>query len=114
MAEPLCYYFDEHMHSAIAEQLQARGIDVLTVLAAGQANRKISDTEQLAFAASRDRVLVTEDHHFIELARTQVPHSGVVYFPIKLGIGPCVAYLELLALTTAPDEMCDLLVFGRW
>ena len=87
---------------------------MLTALASGRANRKVTDPEQLAFAANNDRVLITEDHHFVELAMTRTPHAGVVYFPIKLGIGLCVEYLELLALTTAPNEMSDVLVYGRW
>lgn len=43
MPEPLRYYFDEHMQAAIAEQLKARGIDVLTTAEAGRANRRTSD-----------------------------------------------------------------------
>ncbi len=81
MADPLRYFFDEHMRAAIAEQLRARRIDVLTALDAGRANRRIDDADQLAFAAQEGRVLVTEDHHFADLAQSRKPHAGVVYFP---------------------------------
>lgn len=59
-------------------------------------------------------MLVTEDHHFVALSQTRKPHAGVVYFPIKVDIGACVEYLELLALTTESDEMRDTLIYGKW
>lgn len=114
MADPLRSFFDEHMRAAIAEQLRARGIDVLTALDAGRANRRIDDADQLAFATQEGRVLVTEDHHFADLAQSRKPHAGIVYFPIQLSIGACVKYLELPALTTEPDEMRDTLIYGKW
>lgn len=114
MPEPLRYYFDEHMPTAIAEQLRARGIDVLTTAEAGRANQRISDDEQLAYSTRLGRVLVTEDHHFVALSQACRPHGGVVYFPIKLDIGACVEYLELLALMTEPAEMRDTLIYGKW
>lgn len=114
MPEPLRYFFDEHMPAAIAEQLKAHGIDVLTTAEAGRANLRISDEEQLAYSTHLGRVLVTEDHHFVALSRARQPHAGVVYFPIKLDIGACIEYLERLAFTTEPAEMRDMLIYGKW
>lgn len=114
MAEALRYFFDEHMRSAIAEQLSGRGVDVLTTSEAGRANLRISDASQLMYSTQIGRVLVTEDYHFVALSQTQQPHAGIVYFPITLDIGTCVDYLELLALTTEPAEMRDTLVYGKW
>lgn len=114
MADHLRYFFDEHMRIAIAEQLRERGIDVLTTVEAGRANHRISDIDQLRFATQQGRVLVTEDSDYVAHSITQRPHAGIVYFPIKLGIGGCVEHLELLALTTDPHEMQDQLLYGRW
>jgi predicted nuclease of predicted toxin-antitoxin system len=114
MAEPLRYYFDEHIPAAIAEQLGARGIDVMTTAQAGRVNQEIGDDDQLTFAARLDRVFVTEDHHFVALSATHQLHAGVVYFPVKLNIGACVEYLELLALTASMEEMRNQLLFGKW
>ncbi|WIG59758.1 MAG: hypothetical protein OJF49_002505 [Ktedonobacterales bacterium] len=114
MADPLRYYFDEHMRPAIAEQLRARGIDVLTTVEAGRANQKYPDEAQLRFATEGARVLVTEDSDFVQHSLNQRPHAGIVYFPVQLSIGACVEYLELLALTTTPEEMRDQLLYGRW
>jgi Domain of unknown function (DUF5615) len=98
MAEPLRYFFDEHMRPAIAEQLRARGIDGLTTVAAGRAHLSLKDEDQLRFATAQGRVLVTEDHHFVALSATLRPHAGIVYFPVQLSIGACLEYLELLTL----------------
>lgn len=114
MPDRLRYFFDEHMPVAIAEQLRARGIDVLTALDAGRANQKIEDADQLRFATQVGCVLVTEDSDFVSLSASQQPHAGIVYFPIALDIGSCVEYLELLALTTVPDELHNVLLYGRW
>ncbi len=110
----LRYFFDEHIKSAIAEQLQRRGIDVLTAQAAGRAGIEISDEDQLAFAASLGRVLVTEDRDFILLAYTQLPHAGVVMLQRVLNIGQYVEYLELLARTSELEEMRDRLLYCDW
>lgn len=114
MTERLRYYLDEHMRPAIAEQLRAHGIDVVTTAEAGRAHHGLADEDQLRFAAESQRVLVTEDSDFVRLAATQQPHAGIVYFPIQLSIGACIAYLELLALTTQPDEMRNQLLYGTW
>jgi len=114
MSEPLRYYLDEHMRPAIAEQLRLRGIDVETTVEAGRAHQGFSDESQLQYAAQAGRVLVTEDSDFVRIGQTLQPHAGIVYFPVQLGIGACVQYLELLALTTTPDEMRNQLLYGRW
>jgi len=114
MTERLRYYFDEHMRPAIAEQLRQRGLDVLTTTAAGRANQRYSDESQLRYATEQGRILVTEDSDFVVLSATQQPHAGIVYFPIVLAIGPCVEYLELLALATLPDDIANQLFYGQW
>src|SRR5690242_16110870 len=78
MGEALRYYFDEHVHAAISSGLQARGIDVLTAQAAGRANKRIPDDEQLAYATARGLVIVTNDRDFIRLHREQIPHAGII------------------------------------
>lgn len=79
MGEPLRYYFDEDMHPAIAGQLRARGIDVLTTAEAGRAGRGVTDQDQLAFATAHGRVLVTRDRDFIVLASRKALHVGIIH-----------------------------------
>lgn len=110
----LRYYFDEHIDVAIAVQLLARGIDVLTAQAVGRAGQKIPDSQQLAYATQLDRVIVTEDRDFVALAHTPVPHAGVILLQRALSIGQSVEYLELMAQVTAPDEVRDRLIYCDW
>jgi predicted nuclease of predicted toxin-antitoxin system len=63
--EQIEFYLDEHIHSAVAEGLRRRGVNVLTVQAAGRTG--MSDREQLAFALSEGRVMVTMDSDFPKL-----------------------------------------------
>ncbi|MEO7003669.1 MAG: DUF5615 family PIN-like protein [Ktedonobacterales bacterium] len=114
MTQRLRYYFDKHMPLVTADQLPLGGIDTLTTTESGRANQKYSDESQVRYAAEQGCVLVTEDSDFITLSATQQPHAAIVYFPIALAVGPCVEYLELLALTTTPSEIANQLFYGRW
>ena len=57
--EQIKFYLDEHIHSAVAEGLRRRRVNVLTVQEAGKSG--LSDRDQLAFALSEERVMVTMD-----------------------------------------------------
>lgn len=110
----LRYLFDEHVHGAIAPQLQLHGIDVLTAADAAIAGREVTDVELLRFASQQGRVLVTQDRDFIRLATTQAPHAGIILVQRRLSIGQYVEYLDLMARVVEPDEMRDRLVFCDW
>jgi predicted nuclease of predicted toxin-antitoxin system len=102
---------DEHVSPAIAEQLQARGYDVLPVAERGAADaahlRRRPDEELLRLAYREGRALVTENVgdfiviHGAFLARGE-PHAGIVFtsrrrFPRHAGgIGRLVAALASL------------------
>lgn len=70
------YYFDEHIFSDAATALRHRNIDVLTTLEAG--NIRASDEEQLSFATSQGRVLVTRDSDYLILHSQGFSHAGIV------------------------------------
>lgn len=110
----LRYFFDEHVKEAIADQLTLRGIDVLTAKDAGRANQEIPDEEQLAFATTQGRVLVTADRDFTVLASTCRPHEGVILLQREVTIGRYVEYLEAVSLIVDPEEIRDHLVFYDW
>ena len=75
------YYFDEHIFADAATALRHRNIDVLTTAEAG--NLRASDEEQLAFAASHGRVLVTRDSDYLILHSQGVQHAGIVRWHSK-------------------------------
>jgi hypothetical protein len=63
--------------------LKAAGYDVLTTVEAGRASRRLSDSDQLAFAAARGRAIYSHNvQDFSVLARQWAdegrPHKGII------------------------------------
>jgi predicted nuclease of predicted toxin-antitoxin system len=106
-------YFDEHVHADLAEMLLKDGYDILTSRDAGNSNRELSDTEQLAYATSQGRVLFTYNiKDFVPLARewTEIgrEYTGIIVceqLPARELYLRLVAYLELYE--EFPPGMCD-------
>ena len=74
-------YLDEDVNVLVADLLNARGFDALTVRDAGQL--QASDAEQLAYAVNHQRALVTHNRRdFEELVQTYFDrdqkHYGVI------------------------------------
>ena len=95
------------MPQAITDQLRRRGVDVLTAIEDGWAER--SDGDLLEHARALGRVIFTQDIRFRALAedwqRQGRPFAGLV-FGHQLGgtIGPFVSDLELIATASDPEE----------
>ena len=117
------YYLDEHLSPVIAALCRERyGLDVLSTEAAGRKGR--TDEEQLAFAASEGRCIVTQDRDdFIELtfafAASRRPHAGVLIVPTSLrprdfaGIAVAIARYDRQHPEAMPPYMLDYLSRGR-
>lgn len=78
----ICLYLDEDVNVLVADLLQARGYDVITARDAGQLHA--TDAEQLAYAVSQARTLVTHNRtDFEELVQTYFNlghlHNGVIF-----------------------------------
>ena len=108
MADEIKYYFDEHMDPAIARGLRRRGVDCLTTKEAG--NLGLGDPEQLDFATSEKRVIVTFNVDYLKLDSNGVSHAGIVWaVEKKYSIGQLIAKLSLLhAYYTAAEMMNHL------
>jgi predicted nuclease of predicted toxin-antitoxin system len=77
-------YLDEDIDVLLADLLRSREYDVLTTQEAGQIRK--SDPEQLAFAVSQGRAIVTHNRDdFAELARAYA-EAGQEHFGIILAI----------------------------
>jgi hypothetical protein len=86
VAEPIRYYFDQHIYGAVAAGLRQSGIDVLTAQEASRCG--LPDLDQLAFAAADQRVMVTFDPDYLAIHQSGTPHAGIVWCPaIKHSIG---------------------------
>jgi Domain of unknown function (DUF5615) len=74
------FYSNENFPKQVTDELASRyGHDVLTTLAAGNANRAIPDEDVLEFAVAQNRVLLTLNRrHFVRLHRQFPSHPGIV------------------------------------
>ncbi|HUY87870.1 MAG TPA: DUF5615 family PIN-like protein [Pirellulales bacterium] len=104
MAEPIRYFMDEHYPAPISRNLRQRGIDVLTAQDAGRCG--LPDPDQLAFARSEGRVMVTFDTDYLALHRSGIAHAGIAWCPQqKHAIGMLIQLLELLHGVADRDQM---------
>lgn len=103
MSIPVRYFMDEHVAGAIASALRKRGVDVLTVAEAGLLGAE--DEDLLAFVREEQRVIVTQDRDFLQLAAREASHPGVVYAPQECSIGEMVRMLDLLFQVSDAEEM---------
>lgn len=107
------------MDRAVLVGLRARGVDVVTALEAGIAQRP--DEEQLEFAASQGRVLFTFNvAHFCrihaEFLSRGKSHAGIIVSPQqRYSVGQRVRrLLKLIAAKTAEDMHNQLEYLARW
>jgi len=103
MSRPIRYFTDEHIPMSIANGLRKRSIDVLTVSEAGLLGKE--DKELLAFVREKQRVIVTQDRDFLQIAGQEASHPGVVYAPQDRSIGEIVRMLDLLFQVSDAEEM---------
>lgn len=104
MAEPICYYMDEHLPAQVPQGLRRLGIDVLTAREAGRCG--LPDPDQLAFATAEERVMVTFDTDDLALHRAGVRHAGIAWTPHrKYQFGGLTRLLELLHAVADRDQM---------
>ena len=95
------YYLDEHLSPVIAALCRERyGLDVLSTEAAGRKGR--TDEEQLAFAASEGRCIVTQDRgDYYRFTRQFYaegrPHAGVLCMPRSLSLREFAAIATAIA-----------------
>lgn len=103
MAEPVRFYLDEHIPSAVAEGLRQRGIEVRTLVEMDRLGAQ--DKEHLAHARREGRVLVTHDDDFLRLASEGASHAGIVYVPRGRSIGDIVRGLVRIARASSKEDL---------
>jgi predicted nuclease of predicted toxin-antitoxin system len=101
---PIRFHLDENVANSIATGLHRRGIDVTLGREGGLAGAE--DAQQLAFAASARRVLVTHDSDFLRLDNEGIGHAGIAYCRQgALSIGEIIRALILIHELLSEDEM---------
>ncbi len=104
MTDKIKYYLDENANKAIADGLRRRNIDVTTTVEVGLISA--SDKEQLSFAHSQNRIIVTQDRDFVKLHYLGWEHSGIVYcIKESRSIGEILRGLILIWEILTPKEI---------
>jgi len=104
VTEPIRYYMDQHYPGPVTEGLRRRGIDVLTAQEAERCG--LPDPDQLAFAATEKRIMVTFDSDYLALHQSGIAHAGLAWCPQqKYGIGMLTQLLGLLHAVADRDSM---------
>ena len=92
------------METAVAEQLGRRGIDVITAHETHPPGE--DDMVLLEYATSVGRVMCTYDKHFVDIAKSGIPHAGIAYFVhTHSEIGYVVKSLAAMAEHYTADTM---------
>ena len=109
----LRFYLDELMPVAIAEQLNRRGIDTITVRDLRLQGR--SDAHHLNLASELGRVLCTLDDDYFGLIEDIASHSGVVFGARKdfRSIGTWVRFLIWMHESYSQDDMKNRVEYLR-
>ncbi|MEO8603551.1 MAG: DUF5615 family PIN-like protein [bacterium] len=107
-------YLDENVDVRIAAGLALHGVEAISARDAGMLGA--TDAAQLAYAQGERAVLVTRDHHFLDLvadvARAGGQHHGLIYLPHRrLAIGAYVRLLSVCAQAFVSDEFVDRVEF---
>jgi hypothetical protein len=104
VAEAIQFYFNQHVPGAVARGLRLRGIDVLTAQEAGRCG--LPDDEQLHFALTEERVLVTFDADYLVLAAQGNPHAGIAFaYADRYRIGQLISDLLVMHGVYSRDDM---------
>jgi predicted nuclease of predicted toxin-antitoxin system len=104
LAERIRFHFDEHIDPDIARALRRHGIDVTTTVEARLLSR--SDQDQIEYARTSGRVLVTHDTDFLRMASRDSDHPGIVYsHRTALSVGEMIRRLILVYEVLVVDEI---------
>lgn len=109
----LRFYLDELMPTAIADQLNRRGIDTITVRDLSLQGR--SDAHHFQLACEMGRVLCTLDDDYFGLIENVASHSGIVFGSRKdrRSIGTWVKFLIWMHSAYTPEAMRNHIEYLR-
>jgi uncharacterized protein with PIN domain len=110
MINRIKFHLDESVSNAIAFGLRRRGIDVTTTPEVGLISA--SDREQIAFALSENRIVITHDDDFVVLHRSGINHARIAYCDQKRrSIGEILNTLILIWEALEPEDMTNKIEF---
>ena len=103
MFDSVKFFLDQNVHHSVAGPLRLAGIDVVTAYEVGRCG--FEDPDQLVFAETEGRVIVTYDQDYLVLHAAGHSHAGIAWTPAtKYSIGELAEMLETLhGVYTATD-----------
>lgn len=106
----VAFYMDVHVNTAMTEQLEIRGVDVIT--AQDDQRAESGDDELLERATELGRAVFSQDLNFLAIAaqwqRDNREVAGVVYaHQLRVGVGKCIEDLELIAKCYEPVDLMN-------
>lgn len=107
---PIAFYFDACVQVAIAKQLKRDGIEAVT--ARDLKKLDDSDPSHLQRATEQEKVLVTYDGDFVDMAQQGIAHSGIVFVPTRYReIGVVVKELRKFQAQFRRNDVANLVWF---
>ncbi len=98
-------HLNEHLSPRLAEQLRTYGFDVTSTLELGMV--EADDDEQLAYAASTQRAIVTFNHKDFAVRHLQYLAEGQEHWGIVLSTEETIDVLNIgCGLTSASSALC--------
>ena len=109
-------YTDEHIHKDLANALRDRGYDAESCQEAARASQRLPDEQQLVYAASQGRAILTFDvanysrlDHDWKAAGQQ--HAGIILAPEITDFGELLRRVQRHLDLVAPEVQHDTLLW---
>jgi len=110
MPRTIRFHLDENCDPRIAAGLRLHGVDMTTTHEAGLLHA--SDQEQLVYAVSHGRVIVTQDADFLRIVAADEDTPGVAFCSAEnRSLGQVIRDLLLIWEVYEPEEMRNRVEF---
>lgn len=103
------FHLDENMPIAVAEGLSRRGRDC--TISQETNLMGASDPEQLRFAMSESRVIITRDQDFLRIAADNQAHAGVIFWTQTKHFGQLIRDLDQLCFESEADAFRNRVLY---
>jgi len=109
-------FTDEHIDTRLAQALRRHGLDVQSCQDAGRANQRISDHDQLVYAAAEGRALLTFNvADFVALdaiwKQSGRRHAGIIASPEIRHLSELIRRVEYHLRSIKPEQQDDTLLW---
>jgi hypothetical protein len=109
-------FTDEDVDARLAPQLRRLGYDAVSCTEAGRSNQRVSDTDQLQYAADHGRAIVIhniDDYLTIEMAWKVEGrrHHGIIGASAERPIGALVRWMVCHLDTSSPELQDDIVLW---